>query len=566
MNPEQPLQQLYELGLTVGRTLDLDHETAVFMDWLARSTGVAQAALFVAGQTGHTLCLIQAVGLPLPIGGELPVGFDPWRWLREKGGVEEGDGPCQYAVPLIAEQRLLGVLCVRSRRAGEELVQEQRLVETAAGYLAPVLANILRYRTLEEEVARRVAELAESEARYRLLAETARDIILVHDMEGRILYVNQAGLEWSGYSKEEALGKLVTDFIPPEHLPALAQRRDQRAAGEFDRYVYETEFVNRHGERIAVEVSSSPVLHEGQAAGILLVARDVTWRKQAEGMLRQHAEELERRVAERTAELEERMAEVERLNRALTNLLEDLQAANRNLEATAAQLREANEELEAFVYSVSHDLRAPLRAMEGFAQALLEDYGGEMDPTARDYAGRVVAAAQRMDALIQDLLTYSRVSRTDIRLGPVDLELVVQDALRELEVEVQKKEAQIVVEGPLPMVRAHYTVLAQVVSNLISNAVKFVAGGVRPRVRLWAEERGQWVRLWVEDNGIGIPPEHHERVFRIFERLHSIETYPGTGVGLAIVKKGVERMGGRVGLESEVGQGSRFWIELCGAG
>ena len=563
MDPEQPLQQLYELGLTVGRTLNLTHETAAFMDWLARSTEAELAALFVARQDGHTLQLVQALGFPLPDEAELPMGMDPWRWLREKGGGEEKeDGLCRYAVPLIAEQRLLGILCVQSRHAGEGLEREQRLVETAASYLAPVLANIQRYRSLEKEVARRTAELAESEAKYRLLAETARDIILVHDMEGYIQYVNRAGLERSGYSAEEALGKSITDFVPPEYLAGIARRREQRLTGDLDMQVYEAEFVNRAGERIPVEVSSSPILRGDQVAGVLLVVRDITRRKQAEEALQRHAEELERCVAERTAELEERVAEVERLNRALTNLLEDLQAANRNLEATAARLRETNEELEAFVYSVSHDLRAPLRAMEGFAQALLEDYGEGMDPTARDYAGRIIAAARRMDVLIQDLLAYSRVSRTEVRLGSVALERVIQDVLQELEAEIREKNAQVLVEEPLPLVQAHYTILCQVLSNLLSNAVKFVAEGVRPRVRMWAEERGEWIRLWVEDNGIGIPPEYYERIFRIFERLHGIETYPGTGVGLAIVKKGVERMGGRVGVESEVGQGSRFWIEL----
>jgi len=167
-----------------------------------------------------------------------------------------------------------------------------------------------------------------------------------------------------------------------------------------------------------------------------------------------------------------------------------------------------------------------------------------------------------MDRLIRDLLAYSRVSRMEMRPAPVDLREVVQEALAQLEAAIQEREAQIAVVEPLPSVLAHRSVLAQVVENLLSNAVKFVAQGVRPRVRVWAEGHGDWVRLWVEDNGIGIAPEHQERIFRVFERLHGVEAYPGTGVGLAIVRKGIERMGGRVGVESEVGQGSRFWIEL----
>ena len=227
-----------------------------------------------------------------------------------------------------------------------------------------------------------------------------------------------------------------------------------------------------------------------------------------------------------------------------------------------AALQEANTEMEAFTYSVSHDLRAPLRAMQGFAQALLEDYSDQLDSLAQDYAHRIVAAASRMDTLINDLLAYSRLSRAEIQLQPITLAAVVVEALDQLEAELRERQAQVTVEEPLPDVVGHRTTLIQVVTNLLTNAVKFVAPGVQPQVRVWAEERDEWVRLWVQDNGIGIAPEHQERIFRVFERLHGIESYPGTGIGLAIVRKGLERMGGQVGVESQVGQGSRFWLEL----
>ncbi|HIC89331.1 MAG TPA: GAF domain-containing protein [Anaerolineae bacterium] len=293
--------------------------------------------------------------------------------------------------------------------------------------------------------------------------------------------------------------------------------------------------------------------------------------------VRDYAEQLEQRVAERTAQLSERMAEVERLNRTLTNLLEDLQAANRNLEEITEELQKANDELEAFAYSVSHDLRAPLRAMQGFAEALLEDYGNSLDAVGQEYAQRIVVAAQRMDALIQDLLAYSRLGRAEIRLQPLSLDQVVDEVLTQLEARIREQEAQVTVEKPLPEVLGHHTTMVQVVSNLLTNALKFVTPGVRPEVRIWAEEQpvgaasqgpsaaqrsAARVRLWVEDNGIGIAPEHQERIFRVFERLHGIETYPGTGIGLAIVRRAMEHMGGRVGVESEVGHGSRFWVEL----
>ena len=226
-----------------------------------------------------------------------------------------------------------------------------------------------------------------------------------------------------------------------------------------------------------------------------------------------------------------------------------------------AQLKEINEELDGFAFSVSHDLRAPVRAMQAFAQILLEDED-QTDAERRAYLERIRSAAQGMDRLIQDLLAYSRLSRQETTLQMVSLEKVVRDATQQLELTTGGKSYQMEIDGELPEVLGHHTVLVQVVLNLLSNAVKFVPKGVVPRLRIWAEPNEGRVRLFIEDNGIGIPPQHQERIFKIFERLHSMETYPGTGIGLAIVRKAVTRLGGRIGVESRVGEGSRFWIEL----
>jgi PAS domain S-box-containing protein len=254
--------------------------------------------------------------------------------------------------------------------------------------------------------------------------------------------------------------------------------------------------------------------------------------------LYREAQEAEERLRGHTAQLEERVAE------------------------RTAALRETNAELESFSYSVSHDLRAPLRAMQGFASALLEDYGPRLEAAGQDYARRIVSAARRMDALIQDLLVYSRVSRSQLEIGAVSWRSVVEAAQTQLDAELREREARVTVEEPLRSVTGHQATLVQVTANLLGNAIKFVPPGTAPRVRVWTEARGQKVRCWVEDNGMGIAPEHQERIFGIFERLHSGDRYPGTGIGLAIVRKGVERMGGRVGVESTPGEGSRFWVEL----
>jgi signal transduction histidine kinase/DNA-binding response OmpR family regulator len=243
--------------------------------------------------------------------------------------------------------------------------------------------------------------------------------------------------------------------------------------------------------------------------------------------VQRHAADLEQRVAERTAEL-----------------------------------RQNNAELESFSYSVSHDLRAPLRSMQGFAQIFLEEYNDRLDAVGRDYLQRIVAAARRMDTLTDDLLTYTRLSRVAVELIPVSLEEVVDGALMQLQAEIRAKEAQVTVARPLPQVIGHYVTVVQAVANLLANGLKFVAPGVRPQVHVWAEERDDSVCLRLRDNGIGIAPEYQERIFRIFERLHGPETYPGTGIGLSLVRKGMERIGGQVGVESVPGQGSTFWLEL----
>lgn len=245
---------------------------------------------------------------------------------------------------------------------------------------------------------------------------------------------------------------------------------------------------------------------------------------------------------------------------------EEIRRLNTSLEMRVGertqQLQESLEEQEQFAYSVSHDLRAPLRAMSGFSQALFEDYAGSLDETGREYARRIMDATARMDALIKDLLAYSRLSRAEIQLQPVDLNPLVAGVLHQLNLERVERRAIIDVGEPLLAVKANALTLTQVILNLVSNAMKFVDDKTDPRVKIRTEERGNRVRLWIEDNGIGILPEHQDRIFRVFERLNRVERYPGTGIGLALVRKAMTRMDGSAGVESDGRKGSRFWVEL----
>jgi len=203
--------------------------------------------------------------------------------------------------------------------------------------------------------------------------------------------------------------------------------------------------------------------------------------------------------------------------------------------------------------------------MEGFARILLEDFGTQLGDKGGRYAQRIVTAAARMDGLITDLLAYSRLQRQEVVPRVVDLARAASRAAEEARAEHGDAVA-IDVQEPMPPVLGEPVVLGQVLSNLVGNAAKFRREGTRANVTVRAEPAGDRVRIWVEDDGIGIAPEHQARIFEVFQRLHGEEIYPGTGIGLAIVKKGVECMNGACGLDSAPGQGSRFWIELPGAG
>ncbi len=237
----------------------------------------------------------------------------------------------------------------------------------------------------------------------------------------------------------------------------------------------------------------------------------------------------------------------------------------RQVEIRTTELRETNDQLDAFAYSISHDLRAPLRAMQGFSQALLEDYGRVLGDEGRDYAERVVRAAAKMDRLIRDLLAYSRLAREALPLVPVELTPVTAEAIDQVRADAESIGADLACEGPMPAVVGHRSTILQILLNLLTNAVKFVDDGTVPKVRVWAEDRGETVRLCVGDDGIGIDPAFHDKVFGVLERLHGVDRYPGTGIGLALVAKGAERMGGRAGVESAPGDGSTFWVELRAA-
>ena len=237
--------------------------------------------------------------------------------------------------------------------------------------------------------------------------------------------------------------------------------------------------------------------------------------------------------------------------------------------AAAEEARRAKDEayadLETFAYSVSHDLRSPLATIRIFAEYVLKDYLDQFDARSQEGLRYIISSTNEMSKMIDDILTYSRTSASELELEPVALEEVVSRAADQLRAESAGSDLQLELLKPMPTVRGHPALLAQVIINLLTNAAKFVAPGATPKIKVWAERRlapKPVVRLWIEDNGIGISPADQERIFRLFERGRVKNKYTGTGIGLAVVRRGMERMDGRVGLESTPGVGSRFWVEF----
>lgn len=380
---------------------------------------------------------------------------------------------------------------------------------------------------------RDVTELRRAEraqAHLAAIVESSQDAIVGKTLDGLISSWNLGAERLFGWRADEVLGRSVTLLFPDE-LRAEEETILARVRAGQRVEPFETKRLAKDGRTLDVSLTISPIKDvEGRVIGASKVARDITERRRAEEEIRKLNAELETRVRERTATLQETVRE-----------------------------------LDTFAYTVAHDLRAPLRAIHGFGQILLEEHARSLDEEGRAYLERIIQGGARMDALIHDLLKYSRLTREQIVLDVLPLESVVDRALADMAPELRERAADVRVERPMPKVRGHAALLGQAVTNLVSNAAKFVPKDRRPLIRLRAEAREAGrVRLWVEDNGIGIAREHQPKLFRIFERLHARDAYPGTGIGLAIVRRAAERMGGQAGVESGDGAGSRFWLDLGG--
>ena len=388
-------------------------------------------------------------------------------------------------------------------------------------------------------IQRDIRERKQAELTARLLASivaSSDDAIVSKDLNGIITSWNKGAVRMFGYEPEEIIGKPVTTFIPPERHPEEGVILSRIRSGDRLEH-YETVRMRKDGTLLDVSLTVSPIRDsQGRIIGASKIARDVTKQKRAERLLAEATErlarandELETRVRQRTVELES-----------------------------------STTQLETLVYSIAHDLRAPLRSMQAFANMLIEDYGKNLEDTGQEYARRIMRSAESLDRLVLDLLEYAKVGKASVPTSTLALEPLWKAASEQNAELIARRQASIETVGTLLPVRAEPVLLTQVLANLLNNALRFVPPERTPQIRLRTEPRGELVRLWVEDNGIGIDPRHIDRIFGLFQQLHG-KKYGGTGVGLAIVQRAVESMGGRVGVESVLGQGSAFWLDFAQA-
>jgi len=430
-----------------------------------------------------------------------------------------------------APQRELDI----ARSMGSLELQGWRLRKDGSRFWAAITLNALFESSgtltgfvliARDNTERRAAEEAVMKSRNMLerLFETSPDAIVVVDGNGVVRKVNQQAEITFGYMREEMLGQRIEQLIPERYHKRHRQHRRNYFADPRARKMgigLELYGRNKDGREIPVDIMLNPI-ETPDGTWVFAVIRDITTQKQGE-------------------------AKILELNLALRNQVEQLAATNR--------------ELESFSYSVSHDLRAPLRHIIGFVDLLNGRATTMLDEKSRHYLGVITDAAQKMGVLIDDLLAFSRMGRSEMLKGWVDLGLLVKEIVSDVEVDAKQREIEWKVEA-LPVVLGDSAMLRQVLINLIGNAVKFSRSRERARIEVGAVEREHEIDVFVRDNGVGFDEAYAGKLFGLFQRLHANEEFEGTGVGLAIVQRIITRHGGKVWAEGSVDGGATFWFSL----
>jgi len=394
---------------------------------------------------------------------------------------------------------------------------------------------------LESRVEQRTGELQhinqalrDSEERYKTVLAALMEGVVLIDSKGRILAANPSAERILGFSKDQIMSRNYTDpewgAVHEDGSSSVEEFFTGRSLRTGEAYVNAVTGLRRSdGRLIWLMGNTQPLFRPNEEAPYAVVASffDITDRKEMEAQIQKLNAELEQKVQHRTAELSA-----------------------------------ANKELESFSYSVSHDLRAPLRAIEGFAGILMEDHVKKLDEEARRLLAVIRQNARHMSQLIDDLLNFARIGRQNLTRQTVDVLELVNSVVEELHEYDSRKKPEIVIKSPLPAVPGDHALLRQVFLNLLSNAFKFTRHHEKPRIEIGSQKQGLETIYYIRDNGVGFDMQYTDKLFGVFQRLHSVKEFEGTGVGLAIVQRIIHRHGGRIWAESKLESGASFYFTL----
>jgi PAS domain S-box-containing protein len=505
-----------DLGLALGGATSLDQVLRLCVETAIRVSGMDCGGVYLEGKEPDSLRLAYHQGFAegfvrrasyytagtdqvrLVMAGK-PVYFlyQKLNFSPDDPGMREGLRALAV-IPVYHEGRIIACMNVASHTLEQVPVSARNALEIIATQVGSVIARVQ----------------AEAELRkFKTISDNANYGVIIADMSGNILYVNDCLAAMHGYEVDELLGQNLTIFHGQRHVQDILDANP--AIMQTGSYSGEVQSIRKDGSTFPALMHGSAIRAPGgELLFLTTTVIDISQRKRAEEQLKHYADELEH----------------------------------------------SNQELQQFAHVASHDLQEPLRMVSSYLRLLEQRCQGQLDEAASEYIAFAVDGAARMQALIRDLLAYSRVGTHGEPFEPTDCQAVLEQVLQDLKVTLEESGA-VITHDPLPVVRGDATQLGQLLQNLISNAIKF-RGQRPPEIHVGVERRGdEWV-FAVRDNGIGIEEQYFERIFLVFQRLHTQAEYPGTGIGLAVCKRIVERHGGRIWVESEPGQGATFYFTL----
>ncbi len=404
-----------------------------------------------------------------------------------------------------------------------------------------------------------------SEERWHFALEGSGDGVWDWNPQTNEIFFSKQWKLMLGYEDNEIEDKLEEwdKRVFPEDKEMVYKILNQHLNGETPLYISEHRLLCKDGtyKWILDRGKIMTIDSDGKPLRFIGIHTDISERKEAQEEIRKMNEVLEQKVLERTNELEKRGHELLENEVALMNIVEDLNLKSEELHRSTEQLQAANKELEAFSYSVSHDLRAPLRAISGFVSILMEDYGKDLDSEGKRICNIIHSNATKMGQLIDDLLSFSRLIRSELHHSKIDMESMVRIVISEFQSTQDLSQKSFSIQQ-IPQAMGDTNLIKQVWVNLISNAIKYSSKEVNAHINIGAIQKENETTYFIRDNGVGFNMKYSNKLFVVFQRLHGINEFEGTGVGLAIVQRIINRHGGRVWAEGEVGNGATFFFTL----